>query len=1158
MQISLAAVLCFAGADFQRDVFPVLQKYCVGCHNPDDAKGGLDMSTHAALLAGGKTGKALIPGKATDSLMVQLAAGARKPKMPPKNNPTPTEVEWAVVVEWIAAGANPSNVAATTFTPFEIAKKHAKPPAVRAVEFSPDGATLAVARGTTVLLVETKSGYVVGELGPHAGPVTGARFLAGGKRLVSAGGHAGHAGDVRLWDVVNRKLVRSFDGHRDAVYGLDVSKDGRLIASAGYDRDIRLWETETGKRLHTLKGHNDAVYALALSPDGKLAASASGDRTVKLWSTASGDRLDTFSQPTQDQYTVAFSPDGRSVVAAGGDNRLRIWDLGPGAKEGANRLREARFVHEAPVLRVGFSSDGASLFSAAQDRLVKRWKWNPLSEVGVTPRLADWPNAAAFSPDGKTLAVGVHDGSVTLFDNRNGKLLRTLELKPAPPSAPVVEGIRPPGIERGKPNTLVVSGKHLKSAALQFDAKEVVVRSTTHATVGDKETLTIVVECPPHRPRGPIHATAKSAGGSAKTQRLEVDDLPQFEEREPNDALAAAQPLSGAADVWGAVDKPGDADVYAISARAGETLIADVLASPFGSKLDALVTIEDETGRTLSRLATNLEGRDDLVAAPIAKDGRYFVRISDSRLLGSPQHRYRVSIGALPVATGVYPLAVPHNRISRVEVGGFNLKTTQLEIPATTDKEVAVPFPDAMRVRTRSRLATSASPEVLELEPNDTAAAQAVRMSAPGVGNGRIDRPGDVDFFRFAAKADERWIVETEAARLGSPVDTKIDVLDADGRPVPRMLLQAVRDANIHFRHIDSQQLEIRTTNWTEMELNDYLYMNGEVGRYFRLPEGPDSGFLFYNRRGKRIAYFDTSSTAHALGDPIYIVEPKPVGAALTPSGLPVFTLNFANDDAGDRSLGADSRLTFAAPATGEYAIRVADSQARGGANYAYRLHVRRPKPSFQVEVSRKSFAVPAGSGQECIVVVERLDGFDGPIDLRLEGLPAGFRASAPTTVEAGHREAKIVVFADRDAKPPTPAAKLKLTASATIDGKPHVETLPDALAVSLGPKPKLTVKLDPPVLTIAPGETVPATLSVERNGFDDRINFDFANLPHGVFVDNIGLNGILIRPKETTRQVFVTARSWVAPTERTFFAAARAVGNQASAPITLKVQRRK
>ncbi|HEX5498283.1 MAG TPA: PPC domain-containing protein, partial [Thermomicrobiales bacterium] len=366
----------------------------------------------------------------------------------------------------------------------------------------------------------------------------------------------------------------------------------------------------------------------------------------------------------------------------------------------------------------------------------------------------------------------------------------------------------------------------------------------------------------------------------------------------------------------------------------------------------------------------------------------------------------------------------------------------------------------------------------------------------------------DVDLFRFESKAGQTWIVETLAGRRGSPVDSKIEVLDAQGRPVERLLLQAVRDSYIEFRGIDSNGTGFRPKNWEEMGLNEYVYVQGEVLKTFRMPQGPDSDMQFYSLGGPRRCYFDTSPTSHALGETVYTVEPHPPGDKLVPNGLPVFALDYANDDDGDRKLGRDSRLSFTAPAAGAYLVRVSDVRNFGGDRFVYRLTVREPQPDFAATLTGAAGSVHAGSGRRLTFRADRSDGFDGDITIDVAGLPPGFTASTPLVIQAGHFEARAVLNAAADAAPPPPEAwkAVKVTAQAEINGQTVKKDVAGFGQVKFEPKPKLLVRLEPAELTIAPGTTVSATLKVERNGFKDRIQFEVDGLPHGVIVDNIGL----------------------------------------------------
>jgi hypothetical protein len=378
------------------------------------------------------------------------------------------------------------------------------------------------------------------------------------------------------------------------------------------------------------------------------------------------------------------------------------------------------------------------------------------------------------------------------------------------------------------------------------------------------------------------------------------------------------------------------------------------------------------------------------------------------------------------------------------------------------------------------------------------------------------------------------------------------------------MLLQAVLDSYVTFRSINSNENDCRLFNWREMDLDQFVYISGDVAKTFRLPQGPDSGFRFYNSANKRRGYFDTSPVAHALDEPAYVVEPHPVGAKLVNNGLPVFTLYHENDDDGLRKLGSDSRLTFTAPADGAYLVRVSDVRGFGGDRYHYRLSIREPKPDFVVKLSSAAPSVSAGSGTSLTFSVDRIDGFEEEITIDVTGLPEGY-ALSPVRIQAGHDEAQGVLTAAADAKPAPDAewAKVKTVARAELAGSPIERPITGFKSVKLTEKPKLLVTLEPAELTIAPGTMITAKLKIDRGPVTERVAFDVLNLPHGVIVDNIGLNGILIPEGQSEREIFLTCYDWVPDVDRPFFAVSKtaragdkAVGAEASKPVMLKVRK--
>ncbi|HEX4414101.1 MAG TPA: c-type cytochrome domain-containing protein, partial [Lacipirellulaceae bacterium] len=331
---------------------------------------------------------------------------------------------------------------------------------------------------------------------------------------------------------------------------------------------------------------------------------------------------------------------------------------------------------------------------------------------------------------------------------------------------------------------------------------------------------------------------------------------------------------------------------------------------------------------------------------------------------------------------------------------------------------------------------------------------------------GDKDHAADNDLFRFQATKGQRLVFEIDAARSKSPLDSKLEVLTAEGKPIPRVVLQAVRGSYFTFRGHDSvDPNDIRMQGAADMEINDYVYSNGDVMRLWLLPHGPDSGFTVYPGTGpNRFAYFGSTAITHALNESCYIVEPHDPVEKLIPNGLPIYTLYYENDDDGWRKLGTDSRIAFTAPTDGDYLVRVSDARGMGGEKYSYELSVRPARPDFEISIGEKNLAINAGSGKEFSLIVDRKDEFDGPINVAVSTLPRGFHVSSPLTIEAGQVAAFGTFTADADAPDPAmdEARNVSITASATLDGN---QAAPKSIKVGelkLAPKPKFLVRLMP------------------------------------------------------------------------------------------------
>ncbi|MDB6003641.1 MAG: translocation protein TolB [Prosthecobacter sp.] len=1173
--------------DYTKQIVPLFDTYCIDCHDDTDADGEFRLDTFANLMKGGKEGVAIVAGKAADSMLVKFleghsGRGGKNEFMPPGKREKLKPDEIALIKTWIDAGAKGPAMAEAKPTPREVITPQIMPTVppkrtIQAVAFSAKVQFIAVGRYGEVELLNPVTRAVVRKLTGFKGKANAVAFSPDGATVYAAGGEAGIVGIVKSWKTSDGASLQSFEGHLDAAYALAISPDGKMIATGAYDQKIRLWDAATGKELAMLKGHNGVVNGLSFRPDGKVLASASADRTVKLWSIPGGQRLETLSQPTKEQTSVVFSADGKQLFAAGGDNRIRVWQISADAKEGTNKIITSRFAHEGGILNLALSIDGTLLASTSTDKSLKLWNTADLTEKTPLEKQPDWSPAVAFT-DKAQLVAGRVDGSLSIYESATGRaVMAPAPAKPAMVAKPELTRLTPRAAHIGDELMVTIAGKHftadVQAMASHPGLKVQIVSGSVKPT-----TASVRITASADVPRGAYEVWLKNAIGESARMKIYADDLTPIITQAADFKVAPVSVTSLPVSLWGTLTEIGQHDAYRFKAKAGEELVLDLAVAQVGSMAKAPTLEIMDANHTVLVVNRGLDsGSDPFLAWKAPADGEYIVIVSNTTMDGGADHAYRLTIGALPYVTAWSPLAAQVGKDTKVTFIGHYLgdKATMMMKP---DKEGMMNVTvDAKTLRFRSvpALRVSSLAQVEEVAGNDSIA-KAQNVTAPVTVNACIANANDTDHFAFDAKKGQSWIIETLADLAGSPADTKLEVLDADGKPVQRLLLQAVRDSYNNFRSVDANNPDIRLQNWEEMELNEFAYFNGDVMKIIRMPRGPDGGCFFYTIGNKRRAYFDTTANSHSLDEPCYIVEPKPIGSHIVPNGLPVFTLNYANDDSGDRKIGSDSRLTFTAPADGRYIIKVTDTRSWGGERYVYALSIRQPMPDFSVKVAGMNPTVMPGASVGFSFRAERVDGFDEPIQIDITGLPAGYYASSPLLIEAGHDLISGSLHAAPDAAANADWSKLRIIAKS----KALAHDAGTFGKVTLGAAPKFIIVMEPdaggkPVMreikdetqpleiTLAPGQTVKAWIRAVRTGNDGILSLDVHGLPHGVIVDDIGLNGVQIREKENERPIFFRAANWVKDQDKLIHAALSSARNehdsaglQTSFPMLLKIRK--
>jgi hypothetical protein len=430
--------------------------------------------------------------------------------------------------------------------------------------------------------------------------------------------------------------------------------------------------------------------------------------------------------------------------------------------------------------------------------------------------------------------------------------------------------------------------------------------------------------------------------------------------------------------------------------------------------------------------------------------------------------------------------------------------------------------------------------------------------------SGHISSPTDIDHVRFLAKKGDRLVIEVFARRRESPLDSLIEVLTSDGRPVGRHTLRPVAETYTELRDHDSRVRGLRLSSWDDFQVNDLLMLGGEVVKVQILPLGPDEDVKFFEKDNIRRGFLGTTPQAHALNTAAYKIEVHPPGKRFPPNGMPVVDLPYRNDDGGP-GFDSDSWLLFDVPADGEYVVRLRDVRQAGGDDFTYRLVIRPQAEDFRLALNPENPNIPRGGSLPVTITAERLDGFNGPIDVRLVGLPPGITAtegrihpdaySCIVTLTAGDTPALVAAKT---------GSRFGVIGQARINGR-GVEhpTIPSfgSHQVSVTSPPDLFVRVEPSSATIVPGEELRFTVTIERrNGFEGRVPIEVSNLPHGLRVLDVGLNGVLVTEESHSRTFVVHCDPWAPPGPASFYAVGRVEKKNerhASAPLLIDVKGR-
>ena len=294
---------------------------------------------------------------------------------------------------------------------------------VRAVTFSPDGRfIISGSFDGTVKRWDITTGRCVST---YYGHQVGIRTVA-----ISPDGHKVASGDhgqsLKIWDLDTGKCLRSFKGYINWVWSLNVrpktpTSNSQMLATGGLDGSLYLWDIETGSCIQTLEGHNNWIWQVSFSPNGDVLASCSDDESIRVWDVASGKCLMTLEGHTNGGvWAIDFSPNGNCLASGGQDGAIRFWS------PTTAHCEKVINAHNNWIWAILFNDEGSQLASCSDDRTIKIWDYETYElrysiETGSKVTALDW------WCDHSLLASGHNDGTIQLWNSRNGQLIKVFK-----------------------------------------------------------------------------------------------------------------------------------------------------------------------------------------------------------------------------------------------------------------------------------------------------------------------------------------------------------------------------------------------------------------------------------------------------------------------------------------------------------------------------------------------------------------------------------------------------------------------------------------------------------------------------------------------------------------------------------------------------------
>lgn len=678
---------------------------------------------------------------------------------------------------------------------------------------------------------------------------------------------------------------------------------------------------------------------------------------------------------------------------------------------------------------------------------------------------------------------------------------------------PVVNSTSPGAVNPGTTINLQVNGGNLAIAKKLWTSfpGESSLAEGIEKNGENPAQATFKVNVPADTPCG-IHAMRiVTDKGVSPLRFLIVDDLPGIASVGSNTTLATAQVISVPTAVDGAVPNLGW-QFFKFPVQAGQRLSIEVLARRIGSGLDPMVRLLDARGRELAFNddTPGLNGDASLVYT--FKDaGEYVLEMRDIKYGGGA---YRLRVGDFPIATVSYPLAVQRGTTANVTLAGYGVDgLTPVSVTVPADQSAAWRNVSVKRPGGASGFSTvevANSPQFLEQEPNNQSD-QANRVELGHDINGRLDQPGDVDRFIFAAKKDQAFSFIGITRQQGSPSDLNFKILNKDGGQVAAAEDTGTSEGTLAFKAPADGDFVLVVEDLNHRGGLEHAYRIEVTAKppqfslvtsldTFNIPAG---GTVMATVTATRTGYAGPIELSATNLPPGVTASKSVIGAGRNDA---VMTLQAPADFAAGDLFGihivgtariGDADVAVPAETTGVLKTRNNNMRWVPAQLSEYVAASAAPAPGFVWRAEPAEVVFGKDLSATVKLIATRAAGFEEAIAVAIappqNGLPPGVTV-AVKNIDKGKGEVEIAVSGNNQA----PLGDFTAGLNGTL--KQGDKTAVQGLALRLKIAPPLTIKLDPAGGKIAKSGELVLKAIIERNpAFSGPVNVTLQNLPAGV-----------------------------------------------------------